>query len=120
MMLDKATAEAFANDWIACWNSHDLDQILHHYAEDFEFSSPFIIQIACEPSGVLKGKSAVRAYWAKALTRIPDLQFRLESVLWGINSLVINYRRHDGRTVSEWFEFGSNGKVVKSSAHYTA
>ena len=62
----------------------------------------------------------MRAYWAKALARIPDLQFRLESVLWGINSLAINYHRHDGRIVSEWFEFGSDGKVVKSSANYAA
>ena len=99
-MLDKATAEAFANDWIASWNRRDLESILHHYADHFEFSSPFIVQIACEPSGVLKGKDAVSAYWIKALARIPDLQFRLESVLWGINSLVINYHRHDGRTVS--------------------
>ena len=119
-MLDKATAEAFANDWIVSWNSHDLERILHHYAEHFEFSSPFIIQIGQQPSGVLRGKRAVRAYWAKALARIPNLQFRLESVLWGINSLVINYHRHDGRIASEWFEFGSDGKVVKSSAHYAA
>ena len=55
-MLDKATAEVFANDWIACWNNHDLDRILDHYSEDLERSSPFIIPIAGEPSGILRGK----------------------------------------------------------------
>lgn len=119
-MLGKAEAEAFATEWIASWNSHDLERILDQYDEDFEFSSPFIIQIAGQPSGVLKGKGAVRAYWAKALALIPDLQFRLESVLWGINSLIINYQRHDGRMGSEWFEFGSDGRVVKSCAHSAA
>jgi len=118
-MLDKTIAEAFATNWIASWNSRNLARILDHYHEDFEFSSPLVIQIACEPSGILKGKDAVILYWIKALARTPDLRFRLESVLWGINSLVINYRRHDGHVVSEWFEFGSDGKVVKSSAHYS-
>jgi len=37
------------------------------YAEDFEMSSPFIQQIAGEASGVLKGRTAIRAYWAKSV-----------------------------------------------------
>lgn len=119
-MLDKAKAEAFASEWIAVWNSHDLQRILAHYSEDFEFSSPFIIEVAGEPSGILRGKQAVGAYWAKALARIPNLHFTLESVLWGIQSLVIHYRRHDGRMASEWFEFGADGKVARSAAHYAA
>ena len=27
-MLDRSWAERFAEDWIAAWNSHDLDVIL--------------------------------------------------------------------------------------------
>ena len=119
-MIDKSTAEGFATDWIAAWNSHDLERVLSHYTDDFEFTSPFIIQIAGEPSGRLRGKPAVRAYWAKALARIPNLEFKLKSVLWGVNSLVIHYHRHDGRDASEWFEFGGEGKVIRSSAHYAS
>ncbi len=117
-MLDQTTSETFAKDWIDFWNSHDLERILQLYAEDFVFSSPFIINITGEPSGILSGKRAVGAYWTIALTRSPDLRFRLESVRWGINSLVINYQRHDGRKASEWFEFRSDGKVIRSCAHY--
>ena len=117
-MLDKAAAEAFANDWIASWNSHDLERVLRHYSEEFELSSPFIIKIAGEPSGLLKGKDAIGKYWAKALELKPELHFRLAFVLWGINSLVIHYDRDDGSTASEWFEFGADGKVVRSCAHY--
>ena len=40
----------FAEDWIASWNSHDLDRILAHYAQDFEMSSPLIVQLMDEPS----------------------------------------------------------------------
>ena len=55
-MIDKKFAEHFARDWIDSWNSHDLDRILAHYLDQFEMSSPVIIQIAGEPSGTLNGK----------------------------------------------------------------
>ena len=59
-MIEKGFAEKFALDWIESWNSHDLDRILSHYSDQFEMSSPKIIQIAGEPSGTLKGKRAGR------------------------------------------------------------
>ncbi|PPE74928.1 nuclear transport factor 2 family protein [Solimonas fluminis] len=117
-MISPEQAETFAAEWIAAWNSHDLARILSHYAEDFEFSSPFIVQIAGEPSGRLRGHAAVGAYWAAALQRIPDLRFERESVLRGMHSLVIFYRRFDGRRSAEWFEFGADGKVIRSAAQY--
>ena len=117
-MLTKATAERFAEEWIAAWNGHDLDRILTHYTDDVGFDSPFIPVVAGEPSGVLRGKAAVAAYWAKALARNPDLRFELVEVLWGIRSLVIRYRRHDGRSAAEWFELDGAGRVVRSAAHY--
>lgn len=86
MMIDKSKAESFASDWIAAWNSHDLQRVLSHYTEDFEFTSPFIIHIAGEPSGRLRGKSAVGAYWAKALARLPQpcvqAEVRRASTVW--------------------------------------
>ncbi len=117
-MLDARTADAFATEWIAAWNSHDLARILAHYADDFEFSSPFIVEIVGEPSGRLTGTAAVGAYWAQALARRPDLHFELTAVLRGMRSLVIHYRRHDGRLAAEFFELGADGKVARSVAHY--
>jgi ketosteroid isomerase-like protein len=116
--LDRSSAETFAAQWIAAWNSHDLERILSHYEDDLEFSSPFIIEIAGEPSGVLRGKPAVAAYWAKALARSPELKFELEHVFRGVRTLVIQYRRHDGRVAAEWFEFGDRAKVIRSNAQY--
>ena len=117
-MMTKATAQAFALAWIEAWNGHDLDAILAHYTDDFVFDSPFIPVIAGEPSGTLRGKAAVGAYWAKALARTADLRFELVEVLWGIRSVVIRYRRHDGRPAAEWFELDAAGLVVRSAAHY--
>ena len=39
-MIDQAWAERFADEWIAAWNSYDLNAILSHYAEDVVFHSP--------------------------------------------------------------------------------
>ena len=116
--MDKLFAEHFAADWIESWNAHDLDRVLSHYADDFEMSSPVIIQIAGEPSGTLRGKAAVGAYWRKALQMIPDLKFELVSVLTGVSSITICYKGARGRLAAEVFHFGSDRKVTKAFAHY--
>ena len=38
-MIEQSFAETFAAEWIAAWNSHDLESILSHYVEDFEFGA---------------------------------------------------------------------------------
>jgi len=116
-MLDKTFAERFATEWIAAWNIHDLDRVLSHYADDFEMSSPIIAQIAGEPSGKLKGKKAVGAYWSSGLKLIPDLHFELVSTLVGASSITLYYKGHRGM-VAEVFIFGPDEKVVSAFAHY--
>lgn len=116
-LIDKAFAERFASEWISAWNAHDMDAILSHYADDFEFSSPNIILIACEPSGTLKGKAAIRAYWTKALGLIPNLHFEMKEVLAGVDCVAIYYKGHRGNVV-EFFLFGADGKVRRSFACY--
>jgi ketosteroid isomerase-like protein len=66
-VIDQAWAQKFAKEWISAWNSHDLDRILSHCVEDIEMSSPLIIERKIDPSGVLRGKAAIRAYWALGL-----------------------------------------------------
>jgi hypothetical protein len=116
--MDQAVAHRFAHEWIEAWNSHDLERVLAHYSDDFEMNSPVIMQIAGEPSGRLTGKEAVGAYWAKALTMIPDLRFELIAVLTGVESVVVQYRGAGGRLAAEVFHFGPDGKVVRAFAHY--
>lgn len=117
-MIENSFAEHFAAEWIAAWNSHDLERVLSHYADDFEMNSPFIIQIAGEPSGRLKGKETVGAYWAKALSLHTDLHFELVSTLVGINSITLYYKGARDRLSAEVFHFGPDGKVVEAFAHY--
>jgi len=116
-MIDEKFAEHFAREWIDAWNSHDLDRVLSHYDDRFEMTSPVIIQIAHEPSGTLKGKDAVGAYWAKALQLLPDLRFEPVTTLLGVDSITLYYRGHRGMS-AEVFHFGRDRKVVKAYAHY--
>lgn len=116
-MVTREFAISFASEWIASWNSHNLERILSHYADDFEMSSPFIAHMAGEPSGVLKGKPAVSAYWAQALDRLPTLHFELHTVFVGITSVVIYYNGVSGMA-AEMCVFDATGKVIRSYAHY--
>ncbi len=116
-MLDPDFAHRFAAEWIDAWNRHDLDAILAHYADDLTMSSPLIAQLAGEPSGRLRGKSAVGAYWSEALRRLPDLRFTLIDVFVGVDSLLLHYQGARG-PAAEWFEFGPDGQVIQAAAHY--
>jgi hypothetical protein len=116
-MIDKMFAEHFAADWIDSWNHHDLARILSHYSDDFEMSSPAIIMIAGEPTGILKGKEAIGSYWAKALQLIPNLHFELIATLVGVNSITLYYNGVRGLS-AEVFHFNPDRKVMKAYAHY--
>jgi hypothetical protein len=111
-------AERFAEEWLAAWNAHDLPRILSHYEDDFEMASPRIVEIAGEPSGVLRGKPSVGAYWEKALLLIPDLRFEKVGVFIGARSLAIHYRNQGGRLAVEVFDLGETGRVLRAAAHY--
>lgn len=115
--LDAHHTRQFAENWIDAWNARDLDAVLVHYSDDFEFSSPLISAFAGEGSGRLKGKEAVRTYWQRGLSRLPDLHFELVDVLAGINGLLILYRGHRGLS-AEVFEFDATGQVRRGQALY--
>ena len=117
--MNPSENEIFAHEWLAAWNSRDLDTIMGPYHEDVEFHSPFMAMLGVEPSGVLHGKSALRGYFAAGLARLPDLRFDLLSVLTGVDSLAIVYRNQGGSTVAELMRLEA-GRVTWASAHYSS
>lgn len=116
--LNAHNPRQFAESWIAAWNAHDLDAVLAHFCEDFEFSSPLIKQFANEPSGKLMGKNAVRDYWRIGLSRLPDLHFELVDVLEGVDCLTILYRGHRGLS-AEVFQLDGDGHAIRGQALYS-
>ncbi len=119
-MISADFAREFAQKWVEAWNSHDLDRVMAHYAEDFEMTSPFIATLMGEASGALKGKDQVRAYWAQALKRLPDLHFELIEVLTGVDSITIYYHAVLGKRAVEVLFFDSKHKVRRGYAHYSS
>jgi ketosteroid isomerase-like protein len=107
-----------APEWIAAWNSHDLDRVMAFYTDDFEMSSPHIVTIVGEPSGRLHGKPAIRAYWEKALGLYPGLHFTLETLYTGANSMVICYTNQAGGRSAEIIFFNDEGKCFRSAGNY--
>eukprot|EP01031_Cornospumella_fuschlensis_P031048 gene31049-37526_t len=118
MSLSAELAQKFADGWIASWNAHDLEGILSHYEDDFEMYSPVISAITGKPSGCLRGKVAVGAYWAKALTKYPDLHFELLHVLTGVKSVTLLYQGVKGLSAEVFFLSDISGKVSRAFAHY--
>ena len=109
----------FTNEWINSWNSHDLDDILNHYSDDVEITSPMITLAAGMNAETLRGKRRVAAYWEKALTKIPDLHFELIDAAVGINSVALYSKSVLNRKTVEVMFFDQKGKVNKVFAHYT-
>ena len=116
-MITRAFAEHFARDWIDSWNAHDLERILSHYDDDFVMSSPRIAVVAGEPSGVLRGKAAIGAYWQKALAAAPALHFELVETFVGADCIVLRYEGVRG-PAAEAFFFDESGRVVRAAASY--
>jgi ketosteroid isomerase-like protein len=116
-MIERSWAEEFARDWIAGWNAHNLDRVLAHYADDFEMTSPLIVQRLDVADGKLKGKEAIRRYWSQGLAVTPQLRFKLLDVAVGVNSVAIAYESVTlARTVIERIEFDDQGRGVRAEA----
>ena len=90
-MLTKTEVAEFAEHWVAAWNSHNLEEIMSHYAEDVELISAVAAQLLQDPSGRVIGKDALRSYFEIGLEAYPDLEFTLKDMMWGLNSIVLYY-----------------------------
>lgn len=118
-MIERKRAEDFAAEWVAAWNSHDLDAVLSHYADNIVFHSPRIAAVMGAKLDFVAGKSALADYWGKALAAAKDLRFELDRVYIGSDSLTIAYRNHRGQNAAETFVFNAEGLVAESIATYT-
>ena len=107
-------------EWVAAWNSRDLDAILSHYDENVVLTSPAAVKILGDPSGTVQGNAAVRDYFQRGLEAYPNLHFELLDVMFGLSSVVLCYKNQKGTKTAEFMEFGKNGKVIRVVANYSA
>ena len=113
--IDFASA---AQEWLTAWNDHDLERILAHYSEDTELISPFVARLTGRSEGVVRGKAALRDYFARGLKAYPTLRFEFVRLHPGVRSCVLEYRSVNGLHAAELMEFDEQGKVRRVLAHY--
>ena len=118
--MTKDEAWNLANHWVAAWNSHNLDSIITHYDDAIELTSPVAAQLLGMSDGRVVGKANLRAYFQRGLEAYPDLHFRLEGVLWGINTVLLYYTNQKGTRTAEFMELSATGKVARVVANYSA
>ncbi len=114
--MNPDTAERFAQEWIAAWNSHDLERILSLYADGIRLTSPIAARLT--GSAEIRGKAALRRYFAQGLACYPDLHFRLLGVFPGCRSLVLHYANQAGTLAAEYMVLDRRLRVVRMVAHY--
>jgi len=107
-------------DWIAAWNSHELERVLALYAEDTEMTSDRIPTLGFDASGTMRGKSDLRAYWSKALSMIPNLHFELIDTYVSPDSVVVFYQNERGAKICEYLRLDAAGKIKQGSANHLA
>src|SRR3954462_6312233 len=122
--------DAFAREWIAAWNAHDLERGLSHYAPDGELSSPLAAargpgaggevrgRGGAGSGGYVRGEAELRAYWEPALAANPDLHFELEAVLTAVDGCTILYRNQRGRLVAESLFWNAARLVTRAAVAY--
>jgi len=119
-MFSRAEAASFAHNWIAAWNSHDLDAIMTHYTADVVLTSPVASKLLNDPSGTVMGQAALRNYFQLGLEAFPNLHFELLDVMFGLSSVVLCYKNQKGTISAEFMEFDNENKVSRVVANYTS
>lgn len=81
----------FAEAWADAWNRRDVEEVLRHFSDDARFTSRVAVRLGFSPDGGVSGKTELRRYWTFALSRNPDLNFRVLSVFASVDTLIIRY-----------------------------
>src|SRR6266436_2917853 len=100
-VVNKAQAQTAAHKWIAAFNNHDL-----------------VTKVLGDPAGTVRGKQAVRAYFAKALAAAPDLKFELLDVFPGVNSVAVYLRSNVRGLQLEVMELDTDGRIARVLVHH--
>jgi steroid delta-isomerase len=119
--MTRYQAVTFASEWAGAWNERAVERVLGYFREDCTFTSPTasaVVGIA-----TVRGKDALRAYWAKALASIGSLRFAMDRVIWDATTrelAIIYISDVDGRIkrMSENLTFAPDGLVISAEVFH--
>src|SRR5450432_2344715 len=69
-----------ARRWLICFETHDVDTLVALYAETARHTSPKLRVSRPETGGHIHGRAALRAWWADAFQRLPQLRYVEQSL----------------------------------------
>ena len=81
------------HDWIRAFNEQNLQNLLALYHNDAEHFSPKLKIRQPESFGFIKGKPAMKAWWADAFERLPSLQYVLVNLIVDDRQVFMEYLR---------------------------
>jgi hypothetical protein len=73
-----------------------------------------------DPSGTVRSKADLRAYWRKALTLIPNLHFTLIDTYVSPDSVVVFYQNERGHRICEYLRLDDASRIRQGSANHPA
>jgi hypothetical protein len=115
--MDRAAAGRFVETWCANWRNVDIDAVVSHFAESAEMRSPLAVKLT--GSAVVAGAENIRFYWQKAYGHIASADLKILNWSWDetISRLTVWWQLGEARA-SEFMDFDSEGRVVRSEAFY--
>ena len=113
-----ARSREVAERWLACFAARDLDGLLALYADDATHTSPKIRARHPDTGGKLHGAPALRAWWADAFARLPELRYVPSTITADEHRAIVEYTRvmpgDPDLPIAEVFELGDAGLIVAS------
>src|SRR5688572_13990463 len=110
-----------AHQWFAAFNEHNLEKLLSLYDDQAEHYSPKLKVRQPETNGLIKGKTALRAWWQDAFDRLPSLQYEVLRLTPHEDRVFMEYIRHVNNEediyVGEMLEV-RNGLIVASAVFH--
>lgn len=86
--------KSIALKWFEAFNKHDLEMLLALYDEHAEHFSPKLKINRPETLGLIKGKDALRSWWADAFNRLPSLHYKVWNLVADEQTVFMEYIRH--------------------------
>ena len=111
-----------ALNWFEAFNQHNLDILLDLYDDDAEHYSPKLKVHQPKTNGLIKGKDALRDWWADAFKRLPNLHYEILKLTADDEQVFMEYIRRtpneDDLRVGEVLVIG-NKKIVASRVYHS-
>jgi len=113
--------EEIAQKWLRAFNEHNLENLLSLYHEDAVHFSPKLKMRKPETGGLIKGKTAMREWWQDAFARLPQLEYREQTITANKERVFMEYLRfvpgEETIRVAEVLEI-ENGLIVASRVYH--